>query len=369
MRPARVHDGLRPLRRPGVGGVLGVALLVAASAVRLGGPRWVLEPGYSDHMRHEYAAWALLHIGPRVLTTPISQWHVHAAHPHAQFWTFLPDYYPPGRFAFFLPFGVLSNERVLSDSHTHLLMIMCLAAVAVVAAAMLVRMLRLVYDPSLALVLGAIGAFTFVYWSLNGFIDPLAAGLALTGLYLAERGSPGPALLALTAGLSVHFRLWFLWPAVLALVAREWRRIPRWQLAVSGVVGVLSLVAFVLAAPSIRRLGQTPGKDTNYLALQNGLTGERAIALAGGVLLVAIVYLAERRLAPAACVALALCLVFGVNQWEAWYPILLFPLFGLLRSRVAQGALTLAFVQLTVVLTGSPAFTRDLHLYYDAIRH
>jgi hypothetical protein len=155
----------------------------------------------------------------------------------------------------------------------------------------------------------------------------------------------------------------------LALAARDWRRMPRWQLATAGVLAVTSLVAFVLAAPSISKLGRTPGRDENYLALANGLNGERAIAIAGAALLLVVVYLSERRLTPVACVALALGLIFGVNQWEAWYTILLFPLFAVVRGRLAQGALAFAYLQLVVILTGLPNVMRLLHLYVDAVRH
>src|SRR5207249_7002703 len=108
------------------------------------------------------------------------------------------------------------------------------------------------------------------------------------------------------------------------LAARNWRRVPRWQLAAAGVLTAGSLTAFAFAAPSVSKLGRTPGRDTNYLALSNGMNGERAVALLGAFVLLAVVLFSERRLTPAACIALALGLVFGVNQWEAWYTILLF---------------------------------------------
>jgi hypothetical protein len=37
------------------------------------------------------------------------------------------------------------------------------------------------------------------------------------------------------------------------------------------------------------------------------------------------------RLEAGACVALALVLVFAVDQWEAWYPVLFVPLLTVVR--------------------------------------
>ena len=126
---------------------------------------------------------------------------------------------------------------------------------------------------------------------------------------------------------------------------------------------------FAVAAPSVSKLGRTPGRDTNYLALSNGMNGERAIALLGALALLAVVYVSDRRLTPVACIALALGLVFGVNQWEAWYSVLLFPLFAVVRTRWSQAALTFAFLQVVWFLNGGfPSVIRGIHLYVDAIR-
>jgi hypothetical protein len=348
--------------------VTALAVLVAVSVLRIRGPHHTLEPDYTDHLRHEYAAWAFIHIGPRVWDTPLGHWHVHAAHAHP-LWTLLPEYYPPGLLLLFLPFGVASNLGWIRDTHVHLLMVAFLGAAAVFAGFQLIRTLRLSYEPAFALVLGIFGATIFVTWALDGFFDPIAAGLALAGIYWAERNQPGRGLLALCGALSLHFRIWYLWPFVIALAARNWRRIRMWQLAVAGVLTVSSLVAFVLATPAISKLGRTPGRDTNNLSLANGMNGDRAIALVGAVVLLAIVLLSERRLTPVACIALALALIFGVNQWEAWYPVLLLPLFAVLRHRWSQAALTLGFLQLLVTLTGFTSVIRTVHLYVDAIKH
>jgi hypothetical protein len=347
----------------------GIALLVAASVSRFDRPGYVVVHFYTDQFRHEYAAWAFLHIGPRVFDTPIAQWHVHAAHPHGNLWPTQPEWYPPGLLVLFMPFGVISNEGLLSDTRVAMLIVMLLGAAAVVAAFAFVRALHLHYEPALALLLGAIGAIVFVDWGLNGFVDPLAAGLAIVGIYWSERGSPGRGLLALCAGLSIHFRLWYLWPVAVAIAVRYRREIRLWQFATVGVLAGASFWAFVLAFPSRGKLVSVGVTDRNSLALQNGVNGERAIAIACAALLLLIVALSERRLTPLLCVGLALPLVFGINEWEAWYTVLLMPLFLVVRTRWAQAALVFALLQLVVILNGLPNEISWLHLYYHAVVH
>lgn len=347
----------------------GIALLVAASVARFDRPGYVVVHFYTDPFRHEYAAWAFLHIGPRVFDTPIAKWHVHAAHPHANLWPTQPEWYPPGLLVLFMPFGVASNEGLLSDTRVAMLIVMLLGAAAVVAAFAFVRALHLHYEPALALLLGALGAIVFVDWALNGFVDPLAAGLAISGIYWSERGSPGRGLVALCAGLSIHFRLWYLWPVAVAIAVRHRREIRLWQFATVGVLAAASLWAFALAFPSRGKLVSVGITDRNSLALQNGVNGERAIAIACAALLLLIVAISERRLTPFLCLGLALALVFGINEWEAWYPVLLMPLFLVVRTRWAQAALVFALLQLVVILNGLPNEISWLHLYYHAVVH
>src|SRR5215510_9611297 len=95
--------------------LVGAAALVVASVVRFPRPNYVLDAVYTDHLQHEYSAWAFLHIGLRVFDTPKSDWgNVNAAHVHL-LWEQLPSTYPPGLIAFFMPFGVASNEQWLAD--------------------------------------------------------------------------------------------------------------------------------------------------------------------------------------------------------------------------------------------------------------
>jgi hypothetical protein len=346
--------------------ILGAIGFVVASVMRFPRPNFALEPIYTDHLQHEYSAWAFLHIGLRIFDTPKYDWGpVDATHVHL-LWEQLPSIYPPGLIAFFMPFGVASNEGILPDERVHMLMVMVLGAGAVLASAQLVRTVRLHYDRSLAVVVAFLGTVVFLRVGLDGFIDATAAGLVLAGIYWAERGPPGRALIALVLALSLHYRLWYLWPFVLAFALRHRRELARWQLAVAAAVAAASGITFGLSVPFVAKFHQIPHITPNPLVLSHGIHAPQAAALAAGCLLLALALRYEGA-AVAGCVALALVLVFAVDQWEPWYPALFVPLFALLRGRAAQVASTLAFVEGTLYLGGFPDVLRLVHVYAAAV--
>jgi hypothetical protein len=346
--------------------LLGAAALVVASVVRFPRPNYVLDPVYSDHLQHEYSAWAFLHIGLRIFDTPKSDWgNVNAAHVHL-LWEQIPAIYPPGLIAFFMPFGIASNEQWLADERVHMLMVIVLGVGAVLASFQLIRSLRAAYEPGLAVILAVLGTVLFVTAGLNGFIDPLAAGLALAGIYWAERGAPGRGVVVLVLGLSLQYRLWYLWPLVIAIAYEHRREISRTQFAAAGVVAAASLVTFGLSVPFVSKFHDIPNITPNPLVLTHGMHAVQAAALVVGCLIVAITLRYDRPVA-AACIALALVLVFAVDQWEVWYPVLFVPLLVVARARPAQIAVTLVFLEGMIYLGGFPDALRFVHLYARAV--
>jgi hypothetical protein len=358
--------GIAQVSRAGVV-LLGAAMIVAASVSRFSRPNYTLDPIYTDHLQHEYSAWAFLHIGVRIFDTPKSDWgNVHATHVHL-LWEQLPSIYPPGLVAFFMPAGIASNEGLLPDERVHMVMVMVLGVGAALASFQLVRSLRLSYEPTLAAILGFLGTILFLTAGLDGFVDPLAAGLALVGFYWADRGMPGRAVVALVLGLSLQYRLWYLCPLLLALVIERRREISRWQLTTVGVVAALSGVTFGLSVPFVSKFHHIPNIHPNALAVTHGVTAVQGAALVAGGIVLGIVLLYDGPV-RAACIALALLLVFAVDQWEEWYPVLFVPLLALVRARRAQVAVTLAFLEAIVYLGGFPNVLRFVHIYADAVR-
>src|SRR5207248_5668702 len=175
----------------------------------------------------------------------------------------------------------------------NMLLVMVLGVGAALASFQLFRTLRLAYEPPLAAILGFLGTILFLTAGLDGFIDPLAAGLALLGLYWAEGGRPGRALLALVLGLSLQYRLWYLWPLVLVLVVERRREITRWQLAAAGIVAALSGVTFGLSVPFVAKFHHIPHITPNALAITHGVNAAQAAALVAGGIVLGIVLLHE----------------------------------------------------------------------------
>lgn len=350
---------------------VGVAVAVGLSAARFPAPTHTLESLYSDHVHHEYAAWAFLHVGFKIFDTPLASWgDVHARYVHF-LWPGSPMLYPLGLVLFFMPFGIASNVGLLSDSQTAGLMVMTLGAAAVLASYQLYRTLRQTYEPVLTGVLTFLGAVLFVTWGLDGFIDPLAAGLALAGIYWYRRELPGRALVALALALWLQYRLWYLWPLIIAIGIERRREIHRWQFGLTTFIAAISAVTFALSAPFLSHLDTVAGFHPNQLAVTQGfqidrMTVEQGTAFAAAVLVIAVTLMTDR-LEAAACVGLGFVLIFFVDQWQAWYPILFVPLLAVVRSRPAQIALTLTFIQVTLYLGAFPNLMRMVHLYVNAV--
>jgi hypothetical protein len=366
LAPPLVRPRLLRLTRPRAA-LLGAIVLLLASVPRFDRPNYALDPVYSDHLQHEYSAWAFLHIGLRIFDTAKSDWgYIPARHVHL-LWEQVPTIYPPGLVAFFLPAGVASNEGLLPDERVHMLLVMALGVGALLASYQLVRSLRVAYEPALAAILAFLGTVLFVTYGLNGFIDPIAAGLALLGIFWVDRSRYGPALVAFVLALSLQYRLWYLWPLVVALVVVHRREIARWQLGLAAVLTVLSLVTFSLSVPFVTKFHGLPEITPNPLAVTHGVDAAQGAALVAAAVLLGIV-LRYDGLVAAACTALALVLVFAVDQWEVWYPVLFVPLLLLVRTRPAQVALILAFVEGMIYLGGFPDALRFAHLYAQAVR-
>jgi hypothetical protein len=279
----------------------------------------------------------------------------------------LPAIYPPGLILFFAPFGIASNTGLISDLHVHVLMVMTLAIAGVLASFQLRRTLRATYEPALAAVLTFFGAVLFVRWGLDGFVDPLASGLALLGIYWMGRNLPGRAVLALAVALSFQYRLWYLWPLVIVLAVRERRAIGVPRLVCVAVIGLASAFTFVLSFPWEANFHENPAIGPNALSVHHGISLEQGVALAAAVVVVGLVLYFDRWTA-AACVALAFALIFRVDQWEPWYPVLLVPLLAVVRTRPAQVALAIVFLQALVYLGGFPNVLETARLYIDAVR-
>lgn len=315
-------------------------------------PTYSLDPLYTDHRHHAYAAWALLNIGPAVFTTPISEWSFGALRPFVS-WPTLPYLYPIGSLLLFVPFGVVNNTGLLPEPVVNMAMILLFGVGGVAATWLLYRALRGSYPPALVGVIVVLAAPLYVFWGLNGFFDTVAVAVALYGVRAYRRGNDGTALVTLVGGLSLHYRLWYLGPLALLVAgryARAQQGVVDWRLGVAGVLGGGSLVSFILTIPGLLSLGRTGLLNENPIALTTGATPAIVAALVGALLVLAVVYSSESDPAILTTLALAIISVFALTQWSPWYPILLTPTLVLVNRRPSQVVVTIGFYWVTLVL-------------------
>jgi hypothetical protein len=314
-------------------------------------PRYSLAPLYTDHMRHAYAAWALLNIGPEVFTTPIAQWDFGASHPFVM-WDTLPHLYPIGSLVLFLPFGVVINLGIVPEPLVNMAMIMLFGVGGVVGAWLLYRTLSESYEPALLGVVLLIVTPMYVFWGLNGFFDTFAVMLALYGVRAYRHDTDGTALVALVGALSLHYRLWYLGPLAVVVAVRYWQAQNwgiDWRLGFAGVLGGGSLASFFLTIPGLLALSKSPRFHANPIAVTTGVTPRTLVALGGAVALLAVVYRDESDPAAVASLALAVVSIFTLTQWFPWYPVLLTPTLALADRRLSHVALVVGFCLLTLL--------------------
>lgn len=312
-------------------------------------PRYSVAPLYTDHMRHAYAAWALLNIGPEVFTTPIAHWNFGASHPFVS-WPTLPHLYPIGSLILFIPFGVLINLGVVPEPLVNMAMIMLFGVFGVVASWLLYDTLNDSYEPILLAIVLLMVVPSYIFWGLNGFFDTVAVTLALYGVRAYWRENNGTSMLALVGALSLHYRLWYLGPLALVVAWRYWRThdtLLDWRLALVGVLGAGSFVSFFLTIPGLMSLSESPLVHPNPLSPTSALTPQLLLALGVAVVLLAVVYRYETNYLMMISLTLAVLSVFTFTQWMPWYPVLLTPTFALASRRPSRIALVGVFFLLT----------------------
>jgi hypothetical protein len=326
---------------------LAVAVVLVVPLFKV--PRYSVAPLYTDHMRHAYAAWALLNIGPEVFTTPISQWNFGASHPFVS-WPTLPHLYPIGSLVLFMPFGVTINLGLVPEPLVNISMVMLFGVFGVVASWLLYQTLRDSYEPILLGIVLLMVVPSYVFWGLNGFFDTIAVALALYGVRGYWRGNNGSSMLALVGALSLHYRLWYLGPLALVVAWRYWRTydgLLDWRLALVGVLGAGSLASFFLTLPGLLALSKSPLVHKNPLGLTDDITPLTLLALGIAVALLAVVYRYETNPIILVSLTLAVISVFTFTQWMPWYLILVTPTFALTDRRPSHITLVSAFFLLS----------------------
>lgn len=312
---------------------IGLAVVVIGVSVwRFGPDTYTLEPGYTDHLKHAYDSWAFLQEGFNIFSEPVVEWNVTARHPHL-LWEYWPHLYPIGAVFLFLPFGVLANLGWLPDLAVHWLMVALLGVGATWAIHRFTR-----YGAVVAVFV----ATAFVHWGLNGFYDPIVAGLAVWAVDRYRRDDTPTAVVLFTVALSLHYRLWYLAPLAVAAAWKLYRRHGwNWRLTAAVVVGGISLATFTTTRSAYLTLSGGEGAS-----LADRLGSWTPYALVGFVVVAGIVWWFDRSVLAATLVLLAGVVAFTAAQFADWYPILFTPLFAVVTDSRSRNVLFVGWLHL-----------------------
>ena len=326
----RTRPRLRPLRDLALLGALaGVALLVV---LMMRPPQMAVE-GYTDHMRHEYAAWTFLRHPVDVLTVPITEWDASAEHRHVT-WPTVPHVYPAGSLLLFMPFGMAANTGLFSDNLVHALMVAVFAAVGVLATRTLYLCLRVHHGTVPSAVVSSVGGVQMVWWGLHGFFDTVVALVALIAVYRWQKREASMALVPLALGLSLHYRLLYLVPLAGCLgwaalrESREWD----WKLWFLGATVLTTGASLTLTAGFADEMERAEGFNPSPFAIGLGFTPAVLALIVGSLVVVYAVHRYERNPATTAVVVLASVMMMWLTQWQGWYPLLLLPVVAMMRT-------------------------------------
>jgi hypothetical protein len=247
----------------------------------------------------------------------------------------------------------VNNTGVLPEPVVNISMILLFGIGGVSATWLLYQALNESYHPVLVEIVLFLATPLYVFWGLNGFFDTIAVAVALYGVLAYRRENDGTALLALVGALSLHYRLWYLGPLALVVAVRHARAqdwVIDWRLGVAGALGGGSIASFILSVPGLMRLSETSLANTSPIALTTGVTPETVGALAGGCVLLVMLYRYESDPAILVTLTLAVVSVFVLTQWSPWYPILLTPTLALADTRPSHIGLVTGFYGVTLLL-------------------
>ncbi|MBL9038155.1 MAG: hypothetical protein JNG84_06545 [Archangium sp.] len=244
-----------------------VGACVAVSA--LGTSEGVLDPHYTDHLRHmaEAAAWP--DWGLTLYRVPFSdvQLRTGLGGEHTGQWVDEPTVVPPAVVLFHGPPAWLERTGVLSPPAAHRLMGLMLAVATGVALVALWNVLRPRWvDPLRVVAFALIIAPLTLGTGLNGFPDVVFFASAAGALACMQRGRWDAALVLWALCGASHFRAAAFLPVAvwsLAALLREARSSP-WRVAAAVLVALAVVLPALVTAVTV--LGNTRFENVNPIA-------------------------------------------------------------------------------------------------------
>lgn len=227
--------------------VASVSLLVVQRS-----PFGDLSGWYSDHLRHSFAVWIFLKRGIALYALPFGKAAIGVPFRHAVPELYSDEYflYPPGVLLLFLPVSLLGQWVPLTKDAFGLigiLWVLSLAHLAIYAWWKLFQEAKI----GAAAILGAFLALFLLRIALSGFYDVVWVGAAAMAARAAREKRYETGILWCAFAAFVHFRAVVLAPLAfgcLVALAREarWATWGRWRLALSFLLGALSLASLLV---------------------------------------------------------------------------------------------------------------------------
>lgn len=323
-------------------GIIALATIAPALVIPFtDGPWHTLSDSMTDHYRHAYSAWAFLHVGTDIWTTPIKTWEFagaisnppHGGHSHL---------YPLGSIFLFLPFGVLTYGFSVPASITNMLMVGLFTATAAPAMMMFDSANR--FDTEIGILSTLFVGVLALYWGYRGFFDVVVLCISLFGVWMFWRENYRNAFVALVVACSLHFRIWYLGPLTLLAGWKYYQ-----SNGIDVVLGAGTLYGAASALTGVLTLTQisTQTGQQEFIGNPFSLTQGAEIAFPAlllGIAAAAIIILSESRLLLSSTVILAGASVFLLPQYQWWYPLLYTPALALVKEKPSQIALVFVFL-------------------------
>jgi hypothetical protein len=328
--------------------------------------------GSTDHLSHVGSVILLWHRGLSVWRKPLAElcpvvaregvyfafpWHDVCSLPEraglapiVTNWRQFPRPYPPGWALWHAP-GAILHETTSIGLHAlaRLLVIQDLLA-AHVAIALLAVLLFSPIEPlahdghqrarahdagtfALRIVVFLLASGELIRWSMLGYYDGAAIACALVALLRLRDARHDSALLWLAGSLFLHYRALWLAPIfvfVAAEIVRQ-RRLATPRVAAASLLVVLSLGAFALVWPALRRFPVTNPIAWLHFDRGNAEHWDLVIPLAAA----AAILVRARALLVLATVGFQLFVLTRTRQVQSWHALSFLPIVGL--ARIAPG--------------------------------
>jgi hypothetical protein len=158
-------------------------------------------------------------------------------------------------------------------------------------------------------------------------------------------------MLLFAVGLSMQYRAWYLGPMALYAAWQFFQSdadLRDWRLALTVVLSGLAFASLGGIVSGGFQVSQAGGFVENRFSLLRSMSNAWVAALyLGGFVWLA---LYERSPWRMMSIGLAIVYIFTIPQWQFWYPVVMFPAVGVVRSRVGKALVLMMILHVQLAL-------------------